>query len=44
MPNTEKNTQTVAVSIRPSRLCIDLLRGLMPKAMITPAKAVIAAL
>ena len=41
MPNSEKNTQMMAVSIRPSRLCIDELRGLMPNAMAAPAPAVI---
>ena len=40
MPNTEKNTQMIAVSMRPSRLCIDVLRGLMPKAINAPAAAV----
>ena len=44
MPKSEKNTQIMPVSINPSRLCIDVLWGLMPKTMMIPDAAVMAQL
>ena len=41
MPKREKNTHTLAVSNKPSRRCISVSRGRMPKVINAPAPHVI---